>query len=368
MPRSIVISSPLEAFKDHVLIRDMPGERSLPQSLGGGDLDGDLYNLIMAHDLFPDETMLPGAYPTVEPQCLPAGRTSTIDDIADFVINFINNDYLGQIAMQNLYIADQSPKGSKDPDCILLAELASQAVDFAKSGIPADTNRIPRLHRREKPDWSAGETSTRDSENFYKSTRALGVLYRGVELPKLGHRARKRDKEGRKDKAPIDALVHLSLDSTGDDGDTDMQDEITSLVRPQVERHMSLASNSTATHEMITSQFRAFGSRLQYICANHSLSKQPLTEEECWAGTIVAKSARPRERQELQSRMREQSTLLVNTIRNELSEPEEAEEWLLRTWVAWKVSRHARDAFGARSYGYIALGSMFEALKELAEE
>lgn len=74
------------------------GSRSLPQSLGGGDLDGDLYNVIQCEDLFPERTVEPAAYdPTVLKQ-LPEGQRCTIDHVADFVVDFINNDHLGIIS------------------------------------------------------------------------------------------------------------------------------------------------------------------------------------------------------------------------------------------------------------------------------
>ena len=75
-----------------------PGSRSLPQSLGGGDLDGDLYNIIQYEGLFPKETVEPAAYePTVLEQ-LPEGQRCTIDHVAEFIVNFINNDRLGIIS------------------------------------------------------------------------------------------------------------------------------------------------------------------------------------------------------------------------------------------------------------------------------
>jgi hypothetical protein len=74
------------------------GSRSLPQSLGGGDLDGDLYNLIQYQDLFPKQTVKPAAYDPTVLQQLPEGQRCTIDHLADFVIDFINNDRLGVIS------------------------------------------------------------------------------------------------------------------------------------------------------------------------------------------------------------------------------------------------------------------------------
>jgi len=74
------------------------GSRSLPQSLGGGDLDGDLYNIIQYERLFPKETVEPAPYESAVLKQLPEGQRCTIDDVADFVVDFINNDRLGIIS------------------------------------------------------------------------------------------------------------------------------------------------------------------------------------------------------------------------------------------------------------------------------
>jgi RNA-dependent RNA polymerase len=80
------------------------GDRSLPSCLGGGDLDGDIYNLILnvGHsfltvpvaeldrkpDLFPTRTVDPGSY-----RSLPHKETEgpcTVSDVAEFVINYVS--------------------------------------------------------------------------------------------------------------------------------------------------------------------------------------------------------------------------------------------------------------------------------------
>jgi len=45
-------------------------------------------------------------------------------------------DRLGQISNMHKIRADFKPLGTRDSDCITLAKLASDAVDFSKSGIP----------------------------------------------------------------------------------------------------------------------------------------------------------------------------------------------------------------------------------------
>lgn len=66
------------------------GDRPLPNQLSGSDLDGDEYDLIPLRELHPPCTVDPGSYPPAPKKLL--DRPATIDDIADFVVDFINSD------------------------------------------------------------------------------------------------------------------------------------------------------------------------------------------------------------------------------------------------------------------------------------
>lgn len=74
--------------------------------------------------------------------------------MVEFFINFMKSDQLGQIAVQHRVLADIRPRGTHDPDCILLAELHSTAVDFSKTGIPVDMRKCPRRPKY-RPDFEA---------------------------------------------------------------------------------------------------------------------------------------------------------------------------------------------------------------------
>ncbi|KAK2731821.1 hypothetical protein FQN55_004435 [Onygenales sp. PD_40] len=180
------------------------GNRDLPSMLSGGDLDGDLYNIIYDETLFPVLAYPPAEYPPVEENKL--DRPVMRDDIMDFFVTFMQQDQLGRIATIHQAIADQSPSGVFAPDCLRLAELYSTAVDFSKSGVPVDLDRIPRFPRY-RPDFMAPgprvhieESLTLLEENeqmtvqddddddderpptrFYKSTKVLGTLYRSID-------------------------------------------------------------------------------------------------------------------------------------------------------------------------------------------
>ncbi|KAJ6525898.1 RNA dependent RNA polymerase-domain-containing protein, partial [Mycena vulgaris] len=143
--------------------------RDLPSMLGGGDLDGDFYTVIYDKDLQITREHPPMDYTPVKP--VEKDRVE-MADVCEFVVEFIKSDVLGIVASNHLAIADRF--GPEHPDCIDLAKLNSDAVDFAKSGVPV---HIPELLRPvlypdfmgKEPEWS------------YASPRVLGMMYRLIE-------------------------------------------------------------------------------------------------------------------------------------------------------------------------------------------
>ena len=125
--------SPLRALHNMVVFSSH-GDRDLPSQLSGGDLDGDLYNIIYDNALYPKQLVRPADYSALNP--IDIGRPVERSDITDFFVNFMENDNLGLIAILHQILADQKPCGTLDPECILLAGFHSTAVDFSKTGIP----------------------------------------------------------------------------------------------------------------------------------------------------------------------------------------------------------------------------------------
>lgn len=70
------------------------GERPLPSCLGGGDLDGDIYNIIplKEHPWFQPNKPLsaPAEYAPTQRKLL--NRDSTMKDVANFVMEYIISD------------------------------------------------------------------------------------------------------------------------------------------------------------------------------------------------------------------------------------------------------------------------------------
>lgn len=140
--------SPLRDLRNCIVF-SQNGDRDLPSQLSGGDLDGDLYNVIWDPEAFPERQFHPADYPRVNPE--PLNREVTRDDIADFFINFMKTDVLGMIATRHLILADVDDQGTRSDDCIKLAELHSTAVDSSKTGIPVNIKSLPKAPRT-RPD------------------------------------------------------------------------------------------------------------------------------------------------------------------------------------------------------------------------
>lgn len=126
-------SSPMMKLRNCICF-SQKGSRDLPSKLSGGDLDGDLYQIIFDRGARPKHKFEPAEYPKQTPVDL--GRSVERQDMTDFFITFMATDRLGQIANTHKILADQKPDGVADPDCLKLAEMHSTAVDYSKSGIP----------------------------------------------------------------------------------------------------------------------------------------------------------------------------------------------------------------------------------------
>ncbi|KAJ6574801.1 RNA-directed RNA polymerase 2 [Mycena capillaripes] len=356
------------------------GKRPLPSYLGGGDLDGDTYNIIPLNKcpgFRPQKTYPPADYTPAERKLLT--RPSTRTDIAEFVIEYINSDALGVVAINWLLIADSEKLGILDPDCIKLAALHSDAVDYPKTGQvkrhPVAINTIPKPKLKSKPDWLAPEVSA-NLADFYPSERAIGKLFRAIELPEiqsgtLSRFERRMIKKGRLTAPPVDDLA-----DTLDDLDLD-DDPMVLAVQTCVAAFISINERPPDTVEYIAQIFNRYASELQGICVAHTLSHGKtalLSEEEAVVGTIIAKTSQPRKRTDLIASLREKSDILVRSVKEELLGDDDVgwEECLERAWLSFELAielaNGGQKTFGAQSFIWIALGAILEAVKELQDE
>ncbi|KAI1084614.1 rna-dependent rna polymerase [Whalleya microplaca] len=197
---------PLRELKNCIVFSQQ-GKRDLPSQLSGGDLDGDIYNIIWddAAVSSSHREFEPADYPRVPP--LNIGREVTSDDMTDFFVDFMATDQLGVIATKHIILADMKAAGTVDSECKLLAEMHSTGVDYSKTGIPIDRNRLKGLTRTYfRPDFLAPappanivdrteivfEPAVAPSNNdeddgggpsyrYYKSEKILGKLYQAID-------------------------------------------------------------------------------------------------------------------------------------------------------------------------------------------
>ncbi|GAM90356.1 hypothetical protein ANO11243_083990 [Dothideomycetidae sp. 11243] len=155
-----------------VAVLPQTGERDLANMCGGGDLDGDDFLVIWDPDLIPQWQERPMDYTAPKP--ILARGPVTQSDIIQFFCDFMKNDSLGSIAVAHRAWADLLPGGVKSGKCIKLARLHSIAVDYCKTGVPAQMRDDLKVDKY--PHW-AGKPDFRS----YFSTKVLGLLYNKVE-------------------------------------------------------------------------------------------------------------------------------------------------------------------------------------------
>ncbi|KAF2271259.1 RdRP-domain-containing protein [Westerdykella ornata] len=204
---------PLRQLRNCIVF-SQKGSRDLPSCLSGGDLDGDVYNIIWDPAAVSQCTHVwePADYPRVPP--VDIGRTVTREDMSNFFIQFMATDQLGLIAVKHMILADQRPSGTLDSDCLLLANMHSTGVDYSKTGIPVDMNLLKKIRSNKyRPDFLApvppahivdrtqiqldellapspdDEEDDDDADGpnhlYYYSEKINGVLYRAIDERKI---------------------------------------------------------------------------------------------------------------------------------------------------------------------------------------
>ncbi|KFY36742.1 hypothetical protein V495_07655 [Pseudogymnoascus sp. VKM F-4514 (FW-929)] len=165
----------LHHLRDVVVFSQL-GDRDVPGMCSGGDLDGDDFFVIWDQDLLPREwNAEPMDYTAPAPVKL--DRAVEINDVMSFFVKYMKSDTLPTIAHAHLALSDQLDYSVRDPKCLELAALHSKAVDFVKSGIPAEMPKY--LRPRKWPHFM--EKKHKPKEQIYVSEKILGQLYDKVE-------------------------------------------------------------------------------------------------------------------------------------------------------------------------------------------
>ncbi|KAI0672875.1 RdRP-domain-containing protein [Trametes maxima] len=341
----------------NVVVLPSVGTRSLASMLGGGDLDGDLYSIIKYDPLLPTLHQDPMEYKGVGTRRLPDGRESTVNDICDFIVEYINSDVLGLLSDRHLMIAGD------DRACIELAKLCSQAVDYPKNGVPVDIFDSPRLLIREKPDWKKAEDSDPRDTDYYYSSRALGVLFRSIDLNNL--------------KLPISSTPVPNGDVIfATEREPPLSDVISLALRPLIERQLHYFYNDDRHVAEMKTLFLRYEKELRYICVTHALSDAPdirLQEEEVVVGTILAVCSQVRWRRDRIQRMKLHSLDIARDVRRRLFQPADVMNpeqgellyGLSQAWLAWDFGMRNKSVFGAQSFSLVALNVVLDTLSKL---
>ncbi|THU96521.1 RdRP-domain-containing protein [Dendrothele bispora CBS 962.96] len=338
----------------NVVVLPSVGRYSLASCLGGGDLDGDMFSVIMCPELLPPRNAEPADYSSMNPYEI-KDRECDVNDICDFVVQYINSDVL--------------------------------AVDYPKNGnkvVLADDIFSKKLIRR-NPDWMAPE-GEEESTAFYRSTRALGFLYQEL-VEAFPHSERMLQGSGNglpPGLGDSNAPASSQTGSREDPISIVLQEEVQSLLSPGP---TSIDPNDKDEH--IVHLFNKYVDELQYICATHTISNTPgvrLRETEVVMGTLMTREDDPHDRlrNDCASRMRLHVGELVRDVKRYFqrdssdggdSDGKDREALLFRlerAWSCWNYSLRQKTPqgqceFGAASFGLIALGSVLHCLKELSK-
>ncbi|KAF8844823.1 RdRP-domain-containing protein [Paxillus ammoniavirescens] len=313
-------------------------------STGNSSLRRDMYEVIQYGELLVPEHHDPAAYLPVATFKL--DRPSTIDDVCDFIVEYIHSDVVGLVSDKHIH-------GTLDPLCLKLAEMHSWAVDYPKNGNKVDISKMPRNIIRFKPDWHKAEEDTPRSSDYYESDRALGHLFRNItleDIPQLAPHSQEK---------PQNHPISMTL-------------------LPHVRRHLQEPVGQPPT-AWIDSLYMAYREELTYMASTYSLSKVAgarLREEELVLGTILAKCSQKRYRSSRLYAMRESVAFLVHDMKEQLvGRMEELSEDTLKeklaiAWAVWRNSLEkaglpAEERFGSQSFGLIGLGLVLECLERL---
>ncbi|KAJ8117460.1 hypothetical protein OPT61_g1352 [Boeremia exigua] len=174
---------------DNVIFFSQEDRPPLPNRLSGGDLDGDRFEIIPKDgckfwNALKDQ---PSADYAAEPDKTKGPQRLkddfNIKDLTNFLGQYIRQDCFDELQTTLIALADVRPLGLMDPDVMELSTHISNAVDFAKSGVPVDLWTIsqdPKFKITAKANvLRARNLQLRYSHggDYYKSTKLLGKVY-----------------------------------------------------------------------------------------------------------------------------------------------------------------------------------------------
>lgn len=174
-------------------------------------------------------------------------------------------------------------------------------MDFSKSGKPVDFREIPKFSAQCKPDWNR-KASTQSSTMHYQSTRLIGKLFRQVKLEEKPPRTTEVfDMDGEEPQEhPFFDILRLRL-REGFSQESDFASILEKTARSGWEKELKRISTK-------------YQSELASIQTLHSLSDQPLAEEEVFVGVNLSQASERRLQDDLRTRMRLITSVLVERV------------------------------------------------------
>ncbi|VDL73713.1 unnamed protein product [Nippostrongylus brasiliensis] len=128
------VYQPALAHLFDVVVFPRHGPRPHPDEMAGSDLDGDEYSVIFDPDIYFDRNEDAMTFPKCSPDDFESAPTT--DDMVDFFLKYLRQDSIGRMSNAHLILADR--KGLFDEVCNEIARKCAVAVDFPKSGEPAE--------------------------------------------------------------------------------------------------------------------------------------------------------------------------------------------------------------------------------------
>ncbi|CAI2323842.1 unnamed protein product [Caenorhabditis sp. 36 PRJEB53466] len=151
-----------------VVVFPQHGPRPHPDEMAGSDLDGDEYLIIWDQEMLLDYNEDAMVFPSSS--ALEEEKEPTVDDMVEFFLRYLQQDSIGRMSHAHLAYADLH--GLFHENCHSIALKCAVAVDFPKSGVPAEPLAIYE-QCEVTPDYMMS-----GGKPMYYSTRLNGQLYR----------------------------------------------------------------------------------------------------------------------------------------------------------------------------------------------
>lgn len=161
-----------------VVVLPQTGDQDISSMCSGGDLDGDDYLVIWDPDLIPTDWSVQ-SMDFKSKKAPDLDHEVTVDEVTSFFVTYMKNDCLPRIAHAHMAWADKQREGVWSEQCIRLAKLHSDAVDYNKTGGHAVMGR--NLNPKTWPHFM--EKRFRRPGSIYHSRKILGQLYDSVIAP-----------------------------------------------------------------------------------------------------------------------------------------------------------------------------------------